>query len=71
MNIIRWSKNKGQENASGQECLSEKVSLNRSTIWRLEQAGKFPRRIKLSDNAVGWDVDEVEQWLQNRKAVAK
>jgi len=59
MIIIRWVTLKNQ------------VPLSRSQIWRLEKAGKFPRRIKLSDNAVGWDTAEVEQWLEERKGVAQ
>jgi prophage regulatory protein len=37
-------------------------------IWRLERAGKFPKRIKLGDHRVGWDLDEVIAWIEDRKA---
>jgi len=57
MAIIRWPQ------------LKEQAPLSRTQIWRLEKAGKFPRRIKLSDNAVGWDSVEVEQWLESRREV--
>ncbi len=43
-----------------------KVGLSRTTIWRLEQDGRFPRRRQLSAGAVGWIAEEVEEWLQNR-----
>jgi len=49
--------------------LKEKVPLSRSQIWRLEKAGKFPKRIQISDNSVGWDEADIEGWLQSRKAV--
>jgi len=48
--------------------VKEQVPLSRSQIWRLEKAGKFPRRIQLSENSVGWDSEEIEQWLNERKA---
>jgi len=48
--------------------LKEKVPLSRSQIWRLERAGKFPKRIQISDNSVGWDEADIEDWLQSRKA---
>jgi len=48
--------------------LKEKVPLSRSQIWRLEKAGKFPKRIQISDNSVGWDEASVEDWLQSRKS---
>jgi len=56
MNLIRYPK------------LKEKVPLSRSQIWRLERAGKFPKRIQISDNSVGWDEADIEDWLQSRKA---
>jgi prophage regulatory protein len=37
-------------------------------IWRLEKAGKFPKRIKLGAHRVGWDFHEVISWIEDRKA---
>jgi prophage regulatory protein len=42
------------------------TGLSRSTLWRLEREGSFPRRRKLSANAVGWLENEVRIWLQKR-----
>lgn len=36
-------------------------------IWRLERAGRFPRRIKLGPNRVGWSLQEIADWLDARK----
>jgi prophage regulatory protein len=41
--------------------------LSRSTRWRLERAGKFPRRESLSSNAVGWRRAAIRQWLQGKR----
>ena len=41
--------------------------LSRSTRWRLELTGKFPRRLKLSANAVGWVEDDILAWLESRR----
>lgn len=35
-------------------------------IARLEKAGKFPKRVKLGQNRVGWIEEEVLDWLQQR-----
>ena len=35
-------------------------------IARLEAAGKFPRRVRLGQNRVGWVEGEVLEWLQSR-----
>jgi prophage regulatory protein len=37
-------------------------------IWRLEKAGRFPARIHLGPNRVGWSLHEVSDWLAARKA---
>jgi len=42
--------------------------LSRSTIWRLEREGLFPRRVQLSPNAVGWKKSDISQWLESRTA---
>ena len=35
-------------------------------ILRLEKAGKFPRRIQLGQNRVGWRLIDIESWLAAR-----
>jgi len=55
MQIIRWPQ------------LSTTVGLSRTQIWRLEKEGKFPKRIQLSSNSVGWDFEEIQTWLKQKK----
>jgi prophage regulatory protein len=40
------------------------VGLSRIQIRRLEREGKFPQRLQLSRNCVGWHAAEVQQWLE-------
>jgi prophage regulatory protein len=49
--------------------LRQRVGLSRTSIWRLERKGQFPRRRQLSDNAVAWLEDEVDQWVPARDSV--
>lgn len=49
--------------------VSRLTTLARATIYRLEKAGLFPRRIQISDNKVGWLLDEIERWLLSRPRV--
>lgn len=35
-------------------------------ILRLEKAGRFPRRIKLGQNRIGWRLIDIEDWLKAR-----
>lgn len=46
--------------------LSEITSLSRTTIWRLEAEGKFPKRLLVGNRGVGWLLNEVEDWMQSR-----
>jgi len=43
---------------------------SRTTTWRLERKGEFPRRRKLSAGCVGWKRSEVEAWVETREFVA-
>ena len=47
------------------ECLKI-TGLSRSTRWRLEREGKFPKRIKISENTIGWFPKDIEKWIQDR-----
>jgi predicted DNA-binding transcriptional regulator AlpA len=42
------------------------TGLSRTTIWRLERAGQFPKRLQLSRNRVGWLETDLEQWIESR-----
>ncbi len=46
--------------------LKEMVLYSPQHIARLEKAGKFPKRVKLGPNRVGWVEGEVLDWLQSR-----
>jgi len=39
-----------------------RVPVDRSTRWRWERAGKFPKRVKLGSR-VGYFSDELDRWL--------
>jgi prophage regulatory protein len=45
------------------------VPLGRTTIWRMERDGKFPRRRQLSARSVGWLASEIKEWLATRQLV--
>jgi len=41
------------------------TGLSASTLRRLELAGRFPKRVRLSANRVGWPQSKVNRWKQN------
>jgi prophage regulatory protein len=48
--------------------VKEKTGLSKSTRWRLERAGLFPKKVQLSFRAVGWLAEEIIRWCQSREA---
>ena len=46
--------------------LKELVLYSPQHVARLEEAGQFPKRVRLGQNRVGWVESEVLDWLQER-----
>lgn len=44
------------------------TGLSRSTLWRLEKANRFPKRVKLGKYSVGWRESEVKKWINSLAA---
>lgn len=45
--------------------LQKKVPYTPQHILRLEKAGKFPKRVQLGANRVGWIEHEIDTWIEN------
>ena len=41
--------------------------LSRTTIWRLERDGLFPKRRLLTGKIVAWDEAEIDEWIRSRR----
>jgi len=50
--------------------LVKMVPVSKAHIWRLVQAGKFPRPIKLSEKCTAWKVADIEDWLKAKEEAA-
>jgi len=46
------------------------VPLSDSTIYEMERRGEFPQRFHLTERCVVWDLQEIEAWLETRRARA-
>ena len=46
--------------------VTAKTGCSGRTVDRLEAAGKFPQRVQLGVNSVGWYEDEVDAWIESR-----
>lgn len=47
------------------------IDWSRVHLDREERAGRFPQRVHLGPNSVGWVEDEVDEWLEKRAAERK
>ena len=44
----------------------ERVSLSRSTLYKMIARGEFPRPVQLGQRSTGWLHEEVDAWLESR-----
>ena len=44
-------------------------NISRSTIDRWEKAKQFPSRIRIGKNSVAWNLDSVQQWIEERSKI--
>ena len=42
------------------------TGLGRTRLDELEREGRFPARVRVSDRAVAWRSDELDEWLASR-----
>ena len=48
--------------------LIEYTGMSKDTLRLAELKRGFPKRFKLGANMSAWDLDEVDEWLKQRKA---
>jgi prophage regulatory protein len=48
-----------------EEAVLSIVPISRTTLWRLERAGKFPRGTFISSNKKIWYEDQIVDWQTN------
>jgi len=44
------------------------IPYSYSHLWKLEHAGNFPRRVRLSYKMVRWDEEEIDRYINTKKA---
>lgn len=43
------------------------TALSRASIYRLIEAGTFPKQVKLAEKSSAWSLAEIHQWQDDRK----
>jgi prophage regulatory protein len=46
--------------------VAKRIPYSQIHLRRMEAQGRFPRRVRLGANRVGWVRAEVDQWLSDR-----
>jgi len=44
----------------------EMIGVSRTTLWRMVQAGSFPRPLWITERSQGYLLESVEEWMRAR-----
>lgn len=47
--------------------LTRHVGLSKATIYRLLRHRRFPKPIRLGERAVGWRLEDIDEWIDGRR----
>ena len=47
-----------------------KTSLSKSSIYRFESLGQFPKRVRIGQNSTGWLSSEIDEFIASRLRVS-
>ncbi|ACE61464.1 helix-turn-helix transcriptional regulator [Actinobacillus pleuropneumoniae] len=65
---MNQSQTQSKKLISGKETCAV-VGCGRTKLNLLVKAGKFPQPIRFSQNFIRWDLEEVEAWIEEQKAM--
>jgi prophage regulatory protein len=46
--------------------VERRTGYSHTQIWRLEQVGRFPQRLRLGPRSIGWLEAEIDEWIRAR-----
>ena len=49
--------------------VKELTALSAPSIYRLMKKGTFPKQIKLAERSSGWFIEEIYDWLENKRNI--
>ena len=50
--------------------VSSRVTLSRSSIYARVRAQDFPAPIKISENRIAWDEQDIDKWIAEKRDAA-
>lgn len=70
--MSRVTSNAGEIPATGYlrqaQLIPSIIPFSPATLWRKVKAREFPAPVKLSARVTAWRVEDIRQWMQERKA---
>lgn len=48
--------------------VNDRTGLSKSSIYRLEKEGKFPKRVTITETRVAWVESEIDAWIAEKIA---
>lgn len=51
--------------------VEEITGLSRTTIWREQKTGRFPKRRRASSGRIGWLRSDIERWMNHLPLVGR
>jgi len=49
--------------------VERRTGMSGSAIYKQMNEGKFPRSVRISARAVGWDLEEIDSYIQQKLAM--
>jgi|TARA_B100000929_G_scaffold248848_1_gene207993 prophage regulatory protein len=49
--------------------VKELTTFSSATIYRLMKKGAFPKQVKLAERSSGWFIEEIYDWLENKRNI--
>ena len=49
--------------------VKELTALSAASIYRLMKKGAFPKQVKLAERSSGWFIEEIYDWLENKRNI--
>ena len=47
--------------------LAKKLTISVPTLWRMEQRGELPPKIRISERISGWRESDISEWMKERE----
>lgn len=47
----------------------ELIPISPATLWRMVKDRRFPKPVQISERAVGWRRQDVQDWIDSREEV--